>query len=132
VTDLCGQFVIEASTLPEHLDEYFVEVTRLLHEHVVTTDPVGLERARNQIMVRSLCAHEVPAQRLEIAALDVFAFGRVRSREELMAGIAAVGPDEVREAFARMLDAGPAVALAGKIAKGVEERVARLTARHGG
>jgi predicted Zn-dependent peptidase len=133
VTDLCGQFVIEASTLPEHLDEYFAEVTRLLHEHVVATDPVGLERARNQIMVRSLCAHEVPAQRLEIAALDLFAFGRVRSREELMAGIAAVGPDEVREAFARMLGAGPAVAMAGKIAKGVEERVARLlTARHGG
>jgi predicted Zn-dependent peptidase len=131
VTDLCGQFVIEASTLPEHIDEYFVEVTRLLHEHVAATDPVGLERARNQIMVRSLCAQEVPAQRLEVAALDLFAFGRVRSREELMAGIAAVGPDEVREAFARMLGAGPAAALAGKIAKGVEERVARLVASRG-
>ena len=90
VTDLCGQFVIEASTTPEHLDEYFVEVTRLLREHAEATDPVGLERARNQIMVRSLCAQEVPSQRLEIAALDLFAFGRVRSREELMAGIAAV------------------------------------------
>ena len=92
VTDLCGQFVIEASTSPEHLDEYFVEVTRLLREHAEATDPVGLERARNQIMVRSLCAQEVPSQRLEIAALDLFAFGRVRSREELMAGIAAVTP----------------------------------------
>ena len=90
VTDLCGQFVIEASTIPEHLDEYFVEVTRLLREHAEATDPVGLERARNQIMVRSLCAQEVPSQRLEIAALDLFAFGRVRSRAELMAGIEAV------------------------------------------
>ena len=54
------------------------------------TDPVGLERARNQILVRSLCAQEVPSQRLEVAALDLFAFGRVRSRDELMAGIAAV------------------------------------------
>ena len=125
VTDLCGQFVIEASTTPEHLDEYFVEVTRLLREHAEATDPVGLERARNQIMVRSLCAQEVPSQRLEIAALDLFAFGRVRSREELMAGIAAVSPAQVREAFARMLDAGAAVALAGKIAK-ARERVARL------
>jgi predicted Zn-dependent peptidase len=125
VTDLCGQFVIEASTSPAHLDEYFVEVIRLLREHVAATDPVGLERARNQIMVRSLCAQEVAAQRLEVAALDLFAFGRVRSREELMAGIAAVGPGAVREVFARMLGAGAAVALAGKIAKGVEERVAR-------
>ena len=132
VTDLCGQFVIEASTAPEHLDEYFVEVTRLLHEHVEATDPVGLERARNQIMVRSLCAQEDPSQRLEFAALDLFAFGRVRSREELMAGIAAVSPVQVRASFARMLDAGAAVGLAGKIAKGVEERVARLVPRRSG
>jgi predicted Zn-dependent peptidase len=131
VTDLCGQFVIEASTLPEHIDETLVEVTRLLREHVEATDPVGLQRARNQIMVRSLCTHEVPSQRIELAALDLFAFGRVRSREELMAGIAAVSPSQVREAFARMQDAGAAVALAGKLGKGVEERVARLVARHG-
>jgi len=130
VTDLCGQFVIEASTMPGHLDEYFIEVIRLLREHAEATDPVGLERARNQIMVRSLCAQEVPSQRLEIAALDLFVFGRVRSRAELMAGVAAVTPVQVREAFARMLDAGAAVALAGKITKGAEERVARLVARH--
>ena len=132
LTDLCGQFVIEASTMPEHLDEYFVEVTRLLGEHAAATDAVGLERARNQILVRNLCTHEVPAQRMEIAALDLFALGRVRSREEVMAGIAAVTPVEVREAFARMLGAGAAVALAGKIAKGVEERVAGLVPRRGG
>ena len=132
MTDLCGQFVIEASTMPEHLDEYFVEVTRLLRDHADATDPVGLERARNQIIVRNLCAHEDPPQRLEIAVLDLFAFGRVRSREELMAGIAAVSPAQVRAAFARMLGAGAAVALTGKIGKSVEERVARLVARCGG
>jgi len=131
VTDLCGQFVIEASTLPEHLDEYFVEVTRLLREHAQATDPVGLERARNQIIVRSLCAHEVPSQRMEIAALDLFAFGRVRSREELLDSVAAVTPLEVRATFARMLDAGAAVALAGKLTRGVEARVAELVARSG-
>jgi predicted Zn-dependent peptidase len=128
VRDLYGQFVIEASTMPEHVDEYFVEVTRLLREHVEATDPVGLERARNQIVVRSLCAQEVPEQRLELAALDLFALGRVRSREELLAGIGAVSQVQVREAFAQMLDAGAAVALAGKIAKGEEERIARLVA----
>jgi predicted Zn-dependent peptidase len=131
VRDLYGQFVIEASTLPKHLDEYFVEVTRLLREHVAATDPVGLERARNQIAVRSLCAREDPTQRLELAALDLFALGRVRSCKELLAGIAAVDPARVREAFARMLDAGPAVALAGKFAKGEEDRVARLLGLRG-
>ncbi len=129
VTDLCGQFVIEASTMPEHLDQYFVEVTRLLREHAAATDPVGLERARNQIMVRSLSAQEIPSQRLEAAALELFAFGYVRPREELMADIAAVGPTQVCEAFERMLGADAAVALTGKIANGVEKRVAGLVAR---
>jgi predicted Zn-dependent peptidase len=128
VRDSYGQFVIEASTSPEHLGEYFAEVTRLLREHVESTDPVGLERARNQIAVRSLCAQEAAEQRLELAALDLFALGRVRPREELLAGIGAVTPREVRSAFAQMLDAGPAVALAGKFGKGEEERIAELLA----
>jgi predicted Zn-dependent peptidase len=128
VTDLCGQFVIEASTLPEHLDEFFAAVARLLHEHAATTDAVGLARARNQILVRSLCAQETPTQRLELAALDLFAFGRVRTRDELTERIAAVRPAAVRAAFARMLDAGAAVAVAGKLGTGVEARIARLLA----
>jgi predicted Zn-dependent peptidase len=131
VRDLYGQFVIEASTLGEHLGEYFTEVTRLLHEHAEATDPVGLERARNQIAVRSLWAREAPEQRLELAAVDLFALGRVRSRDELLAGVAAVSGAQVREAFARMLDAGAAVGLAGKLPKGEEERVARLVGRRG-
>jgi predicted Zn-dependent peptidase len=126
VTDHCGQFVIEASTAPEHLLEYFIEVTRLLREHTTSIDPVGLERARNQIIVRALCAQEVPAQRLEGAALDLFTFGRVREREEVMAGFAAVSSDQVREAFARMQNAGAAVALTGRIGKGAPERIARI------
>ena len=129
VRDVYGQFVIEASTMPEHLREYLTEVTRLLRQHVEASDPVGLERARNQIGVRSLCAREVPPQRLELAALDLFALGRVRSREELLTGIGAVSPAHLREAFERMLDAGAAVAIAGKIAKGEAERVAQLVAR---
>jgi predicted Zn-dependent peptidase len=124
--------VIEASTMAEHLDDYFIEVGRLLREHVEVTDPVGLERARNQIVVRSLCAREVPSQRLEIAALDLYAFGRVRSREELMAGFAAVTPAQVRDAFARMQDAEAAVALAGDVGKGVADRVAGLLSRESG
>ena len=126
VTDLCGQFVTEASTAPEHLLQYFVEVTRLLREHTMSIDAVGLERARNQIIVRGLCAQETPMQRLEAAALDLFTFGRIREREEVMAGFAAVSSDQVREAFARMQDAGAAVALAGRIGKGVPERIARI------
>jgi predicted Zn-dependent peptidase len=126
VRDSYGQFVIEASTSPAHLPEFFAEVDRLLREHAESTDPVGLERARNQIAVRSLCSQEVPAQRLELAAIDLFALGRVRPREELLGAIAAVTPAQVREAFAQMRRAGAAVGMAGRIAKGQEDRVAEL------
>jgi predicted Zn-dependent peptidase len=121
--------VIEASTAPERLREYLTEVAGLLQQHVEAADRVGLERARNQIAVRSLCDREVPAQRLELAALDLFALGRVRSREELLGGIGAVSLAHVRAAFARMLDAGPAVGMAGRVNKGDAERVARLFGR---
>lgn len=128
IRDVYGQFVVEASTLPEHLGDFFTEVTRLLREHAVVTDAVGLERARNQIIVRSLHARESPEQRLELAALDLFALGRIRSREELIDGIVAVDAAGVREAFARMLTAGVAVGLAGRIPKAADQRIAELVA----
>jgi predicted Zn-dependent peptidase len=131
VKDVYGQFVIEASTAPGQLGEYVTEVARLLREHAESTDSIGLERARNQVAVRSLCAREAPAERLELAALEIFALGRVRPREELLASVAAVGPARVREAFARMFDAGAAVGIAGRIAKDEAERIARLVGRPG-
>lgn len=129
VRDAYGQFVIEASTAPAHLHMYLTEVTRLLRLQVKETDRVGLKRARNQIAVRSLSAREAPPQRLELAALDLFALGRVRSHEEVLAGFAAVGPTQVREAFAQMLDAGAAIGIAGRIAKDEAERAAGQVGR---
>ena len=123
VSALCGQMVIEASTSPEHVDAFFTEVTRLLTEHASSTDAVGLERARNQLIVRSLCQDEQPVRRLESAALELYALGRVRSRAEQIAQIEAVTAAQVRHAFAQMLGDGAAVALAGKFTKGTEDRV---------
>jgi len=128
VTDLCGQFVIEASTAPEHLDEFFVEVARLLAAHAESTEPVGLERARNQIAVRRLRAQESPFRRLEDAAQDLFVHGRVRSRAELTACVGAVTAAQVRDAFQRMLAFRASVAIAGKVGKGASERCLELFA----
>jgi predicted Zn-dependent peptidase len=132
VSDLCGQFVIEATTTPEHLDEFFIEIAKLLAAHAESTDAVGLERARNQIAVRMLRAQERPMQRLEDAARDLFVHGRVRSRAELLARVDAVTPAQVREAFEQMLAAPAAVAMAGKLGKGVNERTLQhMAARRG-
>jgi predicted Zn-dependent peptidase len=124
--DAYGQFVIEASTARKHLREYVIEVARLLHQHAEATDRVGLERARNQSAVRCLDAWESPAERLELAALDIFALGRVRSQEERLDNIAAVRPAEVRAAFEQMLKAGASLAIAGKITQAEAEPIARL------
>ena len=126
VMELCGQFVIEASTSPEHLDEFFIEVTRLLHAHAGSIDPVGFERARNQIAVRSLLAHERPARRIEAAAIDLFVLGRVRSQAEVAAAVGDVTPDQVRMTFEQMLAARASVAVAGKVGKGLNERILGL------
>ncbi len=123
VTELCGQFVIEASTAPEHLDEFFTEVMRLLVAHTQAIAPVDLERARNQIAVRQLRAQEQPYQRLEDAARDLFALGRARSRAELAGRVQAVTAEALRAEFRRMLAAPAAVAIAGKVATGTRERV---------
>ena len=126
VMELCGQFVIEASTAPRHLDELFDEVARLLAAHAESIAAIDLERARNQIAVRNLRAHERPFRRLEDAAQDLFVYGRVRSCSELTERIVSVTTDEVREAFARMLASRAAIAIAGKVPKGITEHAAEV------
>ena len=90
VSELCGQFVIEASTAPEHVDEFFVQVMRLLHEHAERTDARGAAARAQPDRRARLRLRERPARRLEAAAMDLFALGRVRSRAELAAAMRSV------------------------------------------
>ncbi len=124
ISESCGQFVVEASTTPVQLDEFFAELTRLLAAHATNIASPDLARARNQIMVRSLRASERPAQRVEAAAQDLFTFGRVRSQTEALDQIAAVEADQVRSVFAQMLARPAAVAITGKTGSAIGQRVA--------
>jgi predicted Zn-dependent peptidase len=126
VREAYGQFVVEASIMPQHLDEFFGEVARLLRRQAELADPVDLERARNQLTVRTLFVQEAPEEQLERAAADLLALGRMRSQEVLLADIGAVGGDRVSAAFRQMLEAGAAVGLAGKVARDAEKRIARV------
>jgi predicted Zn-dependent peptidase len=126
VLELAGQFVIEASTSPRQLDEFFAETVRLLLAHARAVAPGDLARARRQIEVRQLRLQDRPAQRLEAAALDLFALGRVRGGAETLAALQAVGAAQVRDSFAQMLDAGASVAVAGKLPRGADERLRTL------
>ena len=125
----CGQFVVEGSTAPEHLDEFVGTVAQLLVAQAAAVDAVDLERAHNQLMVQRLHAHEKPSRRLEEAALDLFVHGRLRDLDERNDEIAGVGLDAVRGAFADMLGTGMSVAVTGAVARGTRDQVrARLGA----
>ncbi|HEY6135471.1 MAG TPA: pitrilysin family protein [Rubrivivax sp.] len=122
VLDCCGQFAIEASFAPGKLDEVLREVAQLLAAQAVAIDPVDLERARNQIVVRGLRTLERPARRLEEAALDLFARGRLRSAAERIAGLEAIDADAVRRRFELMLAAPVSLAITGSVGRAVSER----------
>ena len=76
--------------------------------------------------MRHLRRQDQPAQRLETAALDLFATGRVRRSDEQLAALQAVDADQVRGAFADMLQAGASVAVAGKLPRAAGERLRSL------
>jgi len=120
--DMCGQLVIEASTAPEQFDEFMREVTVLLRAQADAVDPVDLDRAHNQIAVRRLHDAEKPLRRLEEAALEAFVHDRLLPPGEALERLRAVSASQVREAFARMLAAGPSVAIVGSVRRGTGPR----------
>ena len=110
-----GQFVIEASVAPDKLDELLRALAALLQAQAQATTAVDMERAHNQLAVRRLRAFESPGRRLEDAALDWFALGRVRSHAERAARVQAVTAEQVRALFERLW-AGPlALAITGRV-----------------
>ena len=129
VLEMCGQFVIEASTGAESMDELLDAALALLVRHAERIDPVDLERARHQLAVRALRHEEKPLRLLEDAALDWFALGRVRSADERAAALAAQDAAAVRGVFERMLAAPPALAVAGQVPRGTRERLQGVLGR---
>lgn len=124
--DLAGQFVIEASMAPANVPAYADEVLRLMRAQSGKIAPAQWERARNQIAVRRLQAWERPSRRLEDAVLDLFTFGRVRSRAERRAVLDAVTPRQVRKVFDQILAGPVAVGAAGRLPKPAAERLHAL------
>jgi predicted Zn-dependent peptidase len=118
-----GQLAIEASFAPEHLDTVLAQVAQLMRGQAERVETVDLERARNQVIVRLLRHDERVTQRLEDAALDLFALQRVRRVAERLARVREVSGSQVRTAFQRMLDAGASVAITGSVGRGVSRRV---------
>lgn len=120
--EMCGQFVVEASTAPERFDECLAAVLELLQGHARRIDADELARARRQLAVRRLRAQEKPLRLIEEAALDLFTLGRLRAGDERLAALQSVPADAVRAVFERMLGAGLSLALTGELPRAAGQR----------
>jgi predicted Zn-dependent peptidase len=120
--DLCGQFAVEASIAPDKQGEFLRELMQLLRRQAQGTDAVDLERARNQLAVRLLRDRDRPSRRMEQAALDLFALGRVRAGAEQLACIDAVTAQAVSGVVQHMLDLGVSLAITGSVGRAAGER----------
>jgi len=123
---LTGQFVIEAATAPGQAEELLEQVARLLQDQAAHTDPVALDRARNQIAVRALRDLDSPTRRMEAAALDLFCTGRLRDPQRLEARLHAIDGAALRCVFGQLLAGRAAVALAGSVPAKARDRAERL------
>jgi predicted Zn-dependent peptidase len=128
VLDVSGQFVVEASTSAALLDDFVREVAALLRRHAERVDAVDLDRARHQLRVKRLRSLEAPLQRLEEAALDLFAFGRVRELGEALERLDAVDAQQVRATFERLLADGLSAVAVGSVGRAAGERLRRALA----
>ena len=129
--DSAGQFVIEASTSPAQVEACLAALAALLRDLTVNVQPVDLERARNQILVRQLRGLEKPGRRLEEAALALLVHGHQCDSADWLARMQAVSAEQVRQAFVTMLDGGCALAISGKVARGLVARSRKIMAAQG-
>ena len=111
----CGLFGIGAAMGGSDLAE-LVDVT-LASARAAVRDvaPDEIARAKAQLKVALLAALETPGGRIERAARQLLAWGRIIPAEETVAHVDAVTVEEVREAGAQALAGPPALAAIGPI-----------------
>lgn len=128
--DVWGNFVVHAVTTPDNLDALVAATGDLLRAQAAAIDPVHLERAKNQLTVSRVRAAERTYATMEQAVEELQASGTVTSLAQTLAMVEAIGADEVRAVFARMLAHAPALAITGKgaSARGARQLAARLAA----
>ncbi len=111
----CGLFGIGAGTSAADLAGLVDVVTATSREAARGIEPAELARARAQLKVALLAALETPGGRIDRAARQLLAWGRIIAAEETIAHVDAVTVDEVRAAGARTLAGAPTIAAIGPI-----------------
>ena len=102
----CGLFGIGAGTADRDLAEVIEVSTETARATAKGLEPVELARAKAALKVSLLAAIETPGGRVERAARQLLAWGRIIPPEETVAQVDAVTVDEVRAVGSATL-AGP-------------------------
>ena len=110
-----GLFGIGAGTSADDLPELVKVVIETARNAAADVEESELHRARAQLKVAMLAALETPGGRIDRAARQLLAWGRVVPPQETVAHVDAVTVDEVREAGARALRGRPTLAAIGPI-----------------
>ncbi|NML47119.1 insulinase family protein [Ramlibacter sp. G-1-2-2] len=124
-------FIVQAVTTPDKLDDLVDATGRLLREQAAQLDPVHVERARNQLAVSRVRAAERSYAAMERAVDDLFFLGEATALPQTLQLIEEITADEVRAVFERMLAHPVALAITGKAAtaKRAKELAGRVAAR---
>ena len=111
----CGLFGLGAGTSGADLAE-LVEVSLAeTRRAALDVGAVEVDRAKAQLKVALLAAFETPGGRIERAARQLLAWGRVIPAEETVAHVDAVTVAEARAAGARMVAGAPTLAAIGPL-----------------
>ncbi|MGP0059730.1 MAG: M16 family metallopeptidase [Beijerinckiaceae bacterium] len=112
-----GLFGFYAATGRRQVEELMPVALDCLAAAVQDLSEAEVQRSKAQIKVSMLTALESPAARAEQIARQILAFGRVLSRDEIIAKIDRLGVEEVRAAGRAALRSKPTVAAIGPISK---------------
>ena len=116
----CGLFGFYAGSAPKDAGEVARAALNCLAEAALRLDAAEVDRAKAQFKVSTLTALESPSARAQQLARQTLVYGAPLSLDVMLARIAAISVDDVRQAGAAMLRSPPTVAVIGGVGKALD------------
>jgi len=116
----CGLFGFYAGSAPKDAGEVARAALDCLAEAALRLDETEVDRAKAQFKVSTLTALESPSARAQQIARQTLVYGAPLSLDAMLARIAAISVDDVRQAGAAMLRSPPTVAVIGGVGKALD------------
>jgi predicted Zn-dependent peptidase len=116
----CGLFGFYAGSAPKDAGEVARAALDCLAEAAERLDEAEVDRAKAQFKVSTLTALESPSARAHQLARQTLVYGAPLSLDDMLARIAAISVDDVRQAGAAMLRSPPTVAVIGGVGRALD------------